>query len=168
MGILSFLSGKSKEKDKTAHLAKMRLNQILVDKNNDKNPYLNFLEDEILKLMSKYANINTENVESSSYGDKLDLSAEMNNGMDKEEAKGLFERFFGGNKKSTSAQKAKDRLSILMKASNFKYSNELKKDVEELIKKHSNNNNYQVDVSLRLRDEKDFLALELTMPNLNK
>lgn len=161
MGILSFLTGKKKCNTASASLAKSRLQQIVIRKSDNDN-MLNVIAEEIIDAIKKYTVVNDKNIKTLNHGNGLDMNAEVGSQEDECHAK-FFDKIFQRNKPS-SAKIAKSRLEISLKMKNLSFSDQLKKDVEDIVKQYANKYPEKIDIFMDLLDNKDCLVLEILLP----
>lgn len=158
-----------KDKKESASIAKQRL-QVVIAKDQNSNPLLNVIEDDVIDAIKKYVNINPNNVETKLNEEEaidiLRVNAELEEKKPTEESSSLLDVLFSRKKKSASI--AKERLQIIIaRDSNAPdFSDKLEKDIKGIVKKYTRISPDNISIVLDYdSDGIEFLELNITLPD---
>jgi septum formation topological specificity factor MinE len=149
----------------SASQAKARL-QIVVNKEEFQNPLLTAIEEDLVDAIMKYAKVNPNNVDcglDDMEADLLTLNAERE--ADIVQGNSFLRTIL--NKRSDSANKAKERLQIIVSKGDscVDFAGDLKKDVYDIINSHVSSQPNFVDVFV----DPDYVEINVNLPEeLNK
>jgi cell division topological specificity factor len=158
-------SGDSKQ---SASIAKKRL-QIIIAKNDNSNPILNVIEEDVIEAIKKYVKVDLDNIETNIENEGLDIlsvNAGLENNAGDKEKLSLLDMIF--SKKNKSASIAKERLRIVISKDNSApdFCDNLESDVRDIIKRHVSKGTDKVQIFMdKDQDGNETLEININLPD---